>query len=674
MSKLRTNSLENLAGTSSVAVEQIERKREAYVSLGEYATITNPINYDNSFTRENLTYRLRTNVPAPYISTGVWEDEVDNFIQMEFSLFQELSQEGGSFLVGHVRTPLAAAIGSVGTVGFALSSLAVTPWEYESLIVSKPDPDSPATWDWYPAIQAMLDGLQNGQCISLVGGMTYRVSAPLVVPPSLTGCVFLGNGATIKADHNGDGLVMIATNENFSRHKVYDLNVMGPNVSYPNNATELAGTSTGAGLKMGRDNTTLTASGYLTSFHNCSFTNFHKGVYLQNVLLCHFYGGYIAFNQYGIYFDAGQTNANRFFGVSIRENRLVGVYSSGRTGGALTKATNNVFYGCEIETNIPYNLAAGGYPTTFDDTGVGVGVMLLDSYDFLFDGCYSENQNYGVWLGSSADDNKFINCRLAQGGAGGFRSDGVMIAGPAVDNNIFRDCKISNGTSTVGNVTISSVAGTANNKFLDCVGFVFEASKLAVQPYIQNNTKSQGSVNGTSFGALVTPPQGIIQNPIGGTLPGQIDGIGTATASLNAYGIGEATLGSQITAATTITAINNMRPGQFLVLSNYQIANAVTVKASVDGTSGIVLRNREDAVLAAYGDSITLYCMAAGTGRVVEVGRSIRGLGGIAFTTATRNALTGVRPGTSIFDTTLGKPIWRNGAGTAWVDATGATV
>lgn len=524
------------------------------------------------------------------------------------------------------------------------------------------------------ALQAAIDSMTNNSTLTFEGGRVYRTTAPIVVPTSLMECVFQGGGATIKADHSGDGLVLIATNENFSRHKFYDLNLLGPNKAYPANAAELAGTSDGAGLKMGRDGTTLTASAYLTSFTNCSFTNFKRGVYLQNALLCTFTGGYVAFNQHGIYIDGGQTNANRFFGVSVRENRVVGVYSSGRSGGTLTKATNNVFYGCEIETNIPYNVETGGYPSTFNDTGVGVGVMLLDSYDFVFDGCYSENQNYAVWLGTGSDDNKFVNCRFSQGGAGGFRSDGVMINGAAVDNNLWRDCKISNLTSTVGNVTITSASGTSNNKFLDCVGFTFEAAKLAVQPYIQNNTKTQGSSDGTSFGALVIPPQGLVRNPLSGTLPGQIDGIGTATATFNAYGVGEAALSSLITAPTTIINITNMRPGQFLVISNYQIAHPVTIKSSLDGTSGIVLEGRRDIVLKAYGDSVTLYCISVGTaGRVVEVGRSAEGLA-LAYFTSGRNALTGVPTGTSVFDKNLNKPIWRNTAGTGWVDATGATV
>lgn len=44
-------------------------------------------------------------------------------------------------------------------------------------------------------------------------------------------------------------------------------------------------------------------------------------------------------------------------------------------------------------------------------------------------------------------------------------------------------------------------------------------------------------------------------------------------------------------------------------------------------------------------------------------------------TTAQRPTLPGnLHPGSSYFDTTLGKPIWVNAAGTGWVDATGTAV
>ena len=40
------------------------------------------------------------------------------------------------------------------------------------------------------------------------------------------------------------------------------------------------------------------------------------------------------------------------------------------------------------------------------------------------------------------------------------------------------------------------------------------------------------------------------------------------------------------------------------------------------------------------------------------------------FTTAKRPT-AGLVPGLCIFDTTLGKPVWRNAANNGWVDATG---
>jgi len=471
------------------------------------------------------------------------------------------------------------------------------------------------------AIQAAIDAMPNGSALSFVGNATYKVTAPIVVPPNLTGCVFLGNGATIRAYHNGDGLVMIATNQNFSRHKVYDLTIKGPNVSYPNNPGELAGTSTGAALKMGYDDTSNTVAGYLTSFYNCTFTNFNKGVYLQATILVNFYGGYISFNQYGVYVDGGQTNANTFYGVGIRENRVFGVYSSGRTGGSLSNATHNVFHSCEIETNIPYDASAGGYPATFN-AALGHGIKLWNSYDWIFDSCYLENHNYSVLLDGSADDNRFKSCRFDGGGVGGVRPGSVVIGGANCNNNVFIDCKMVDYVGYAAG-TLQILSSTSQyNQLIDCIGFSFNSANLLAWPHIENHRKAQGNAgNGQQFGALVVPPQGLINNPISGTDPGQINGIGTASATLNAFGVGEALLGNQITGATTITSISNMRPGQLLVVSNYQIAYPVTIQSSTDGTSGIVLVDRQNAVLSAYGDSITFYCIAIG--RVIEVGRSL---------------------------------------------------
>lgn len=362
------------------------------------------------------------------------------------------------------------------------------------------------------AVQAAFNSASNGDVINFGSGLTYRVTAPIVVPPNLTGCVIRGNGSTLKADHNGDGLVMIATNQNFSRHKVYDLTIRGPNVSYPNNPGELAGTSSGAALKMGYDDTSNTVPGYLTSFYNCTFTNFYQGVYLQATILVNFYGGYISFNQFGVYVDGGQTNANTFYGVGIRENRVFGVYSSGRTGGSLSNATHNVFHSCEIETNIPYDSSAGGYPSTFN-AAFGHGIKLWNSYDWIFDSCYLENHNYSVVLDGSSDDNRFKSCRF-DGGGSGVRPGSVVIGGTSCNNNVFTDCKMVDYVGYAEGTFQNLNSTNKLNQLIDCIGFSFNPTYVLDWPTIQNLRKAQGSAgSGQQFGALVIPAQGILSNP-----------------------------------------------------------------------------------------------------------------------------------------------------------------
>jgi hypothetical protein len=484
------------------------------------------------------------------------------------------------------------------------------------------------------AIQAAFNSASNGDVINFGSGLTYRTTAPIVVPPNLTGCVIRGNGSTIRADHNGDGLVMIATNQNFSRHKVYDLNVQGPNVSYPNNPGELAGTSTGAGLKMGYDNTTNTVAGYLTSFYNCSFSKFNKGVYLQATILVNFYGGYITFNQSGVYVDGGQTNANTFYGVGIRENRQFGVYSSGRTGGSLSNATHNVFHSCEIETNIPYDSSAGGYPAAFN-AAIGHGIKLWNSYDWIFDSCYLENHNYSVVLDGSSDDNRFKSCRFDGGGSGGVRPGSVVIGGTSCNNNVFIDCKMVDYVGYAEGTFQNLSSTNLYNQLIDCIGFSFNPTYVLAWPNIQNLRKAQGSEgSGQQFGALVIPPQGILSNPGPGTNQGQINGIGTAAATLNAFGYSHFLFGNHITGDTTITAISNMRPGQTLVLTNYQTSFAVSIASATTGTGAIQLKNLRSVKMNKFGQTITLFCNTLG--QIVEVGRNfsdaVKGSGTITGT------------------------------------------
>jgi len=46
----------------------------------------------------------------------------------------------------------------------------------------------------------------------------------------------------------------------------------------------------------------------------------------------------------------------------------------------------------------------------------------------------------------------------------------------------------------------------------------------------------------------------------------------------------------------------------------------------------------------------------------------------VPIVTSAKRPTIGITPGLEYFDSTLGKPIWRNAANTQWVDATGTTV
>ena len=469
------------------------------------------------------------------------------------------------------------------------------------------------------AFNKALAAIPNNGVLHLIPGKTYRLSGPWTFSPTSSRITIEGNGAIIHADHNGDGIVLTSSNENYGGHVLRNLTVKGPNVAYPMSAGELAGTSTGAGVKMGGDNSN-SPSGYANEFHNCEFRQFRIGVYMQAALWCKFFGGSARYNQYGIMIDGGQTNANSFYGFLVRENRVRGLYSTGSTAGALSNATANAFYGGGFETNIPYrgdNPAgySGGYPTAMDVTGTGVAVFLTNSYDFVFDGAYFENHNYSMWINGSSDNNSATHCRFAPSGP---RIGGVLLDTTGTSFNTWFRCTMIGSSSTVANVETFN-ANQFNNQFLDCEGFTFIDANLVSKPYVRNNRTNQAG-GGTIVGAITMPTQGYVSNPGEGTTAGTISGIGTATATLNVGGFGEIELGSLITANTTITTISGMMKGQFLTLRNYQTAHTVKLVSDTAGTGSIVLKNRRTATMVNYGDEIVLYCNSQG--KVYEVGRN----------------------------------------------------
>jgi hypothetical protein len=468
------------------------------------------------------------------------------------------------------------------------------------------------------AIQAALTNAPNYSAINFSGGR-YKTTAALIMPAESIGIVINGNGSTIECNHNGDGLVLNSTNQNYSRHKVYDLYLKGPNISYPNNSGELIGTSTGSGLKIGPNDTTNTCTAYMCSFVNCRFENFLYGVYMQNSLMCQFMGGGAFFNQYGVYIDGGQTNANNFSGFTIRENRLQGVKSSGRTGGSLSNATHNTFYGCEIETNIPYNLATGGYPAAFDSTGVGSGIMLSNTYGFVFDGCYMENHNYSVWMDASSDQNQFINMRFAPGGVADVRVAGVAIKGTGANNNVFQSCRMICLNATTANVLMDN-AGQLNNQFLECQGFNFIPASLTGTPYVRNNGAYIGG--GTADGAIAAPSFGKVDVFYSATDGRGVLSATTGSCTLNASGIAEAKIGSGagLTGPITITNFTNAKPYAFLAVNVTQGTYAVTIQSGTMGTGALVIC--KGAVNAVMGNGNLMLFWVNSIGQIIEVGRN----------------------------------------------------
>lgn len=60
----------------------------------------------------------------------------------------------GAAIVGWKRAPMSAAITNVAQM---LNAQPVNLWEFANLVVNKPTPANPATWDWTPALQAAVN-------------------------------------------------------------------------------------------------------------------------------------------------------------------------------------------------------------------------------------------------------------------------------------------------------------------------------------------------------------------------------------------------------------------------------------------------------------------------------------------------------------------------------------
>jgi hypothetical protein len=436
------------------------------------------------------------------------------------------------------------------------------------------------------AIQQRFYGGENPYLLNQV----YKTTAPITIPTTMDDLMFWGMpGCQILCAHNGDGIVYEAQDENYEGNSIEGINLLGPNTLLPGVA--YSPPSTGAGICMNRNvsHTTGAATNvgsesnsppqYNGTLRNCRVEGFQRGLDMQSVIGLNVFGCVFQFNYYGIRIDGGQCNSNKFFGTHVRYNRNIAIQSTGRTGGSLSNATNNAFFGCLIESNTPYaaGFTSGGTPPTNS-----VAIYLNNSYDFVFNGCYSENHAASIYLTNSSKGHKFYAHRLGSGGAG-TRLDAIYLNGAGIDNNFF---DIHADSLSLTEVNFISDNASQNYNEVTGSGVNFVTASVLGPIYFHNVRPSQSFSNNKGYGLIRAGQWGSVSNVSEGTDPGQINGIGTGTASLNATGLTEIIFGNGITGATTITAITGLTTLQFLVIRNMQAGFGVTLGGAAFGLYG----------------------------------------------------------------------------------------
>lgn len=470
---------------------------------------------------------------------------------------------------------------------------------------------TPGTTDMTAAIQAAFDQRAAGGANPYGLNEVYRTTAPIVIDENLKDSRFYcERGAVMQCDHNGNGIDWIVQNENYPGNVIEDWIINGPNTFLP--AGGYVPPSTGVGINMNRNATTNIVTAYSNVIRNVTIQGFLYGLDMQAVIGLNCENAFIQFNQYGVRMGGGQTNANHFTGCHIRYNRKQGIASDGTTGGSLSNATANVFQNCLIESNTPYE---SGFPPGGTPPGDSVGIALNNSYNFIFDNCYIENHAASIYLSGGSKNNRFIRCLLPPGGAG-TRLSQIYLAGAGIDHNEFD--VMFNPSSTTEVHIISDSAAQLYNKFSgDGINFI--SGSIAATLDYDRVLPSQNYAPSFGVGVVRRPSWGYKENVAEGTNPGEIDGIGTASATLNCAGYGEIRLATGITGNTTIDTFDGLLPGQFFTLVNLQSSFSVVIDSTAL-SGNLVCEGGVNVVLNQAGQSITFF--VTGAGLCHEVGRN----------------------------------------------------
>lgn len=483
------------------------------------------------------------------------------------------------------------------------TSLGVIPVNYNFLpgyVLRYGNNTTPGVTDMTTAIQTAVNvanawGVGGGVWFS--NQQSYLTTSAIIFPAASIKINVYGDGAFMLCNHIGDGFQWIATNENFSGHSISDLTIQGPN---PLAFFPTVWTSTGSGINMNRDTTTNVVTAYNCRLRNVTIQGFKYGLNLQCVIGLSATDCYIWFNEEGVRFDGGQTNANCFTNCHIRYNRNRGIWSTGRSGGALTSVTNNKFIGCLIESNVQDPFTSGGSPPNNN-----TGIYLNNSYDFVFVGCYSENHSASIYLSNGSKGNKFIAHRIASGLG---RLDVVWLSGAGIYNNEF-DIHADSLSFTEVNVRSDNSDQLFNTFKGNGLNFVETGEVLAKLDYTDMKP-SMAFPTTRNYGLIRMPSQGYSANVDSSV----VSGIGTGAATLLSRGFGEIAFGNGITGNTTITTITGLRPHSFLLLRGTQNTN----QCNLSGTAFGLLQNIN--VNLTTGLQILLWI--GGDGNPREVGRN----------------------------------------------------
>lgn len=103
-------------------------------------------------------YSVKLPASFPIELSGTWSaDEPLLVFRNDQSLRQELAGQDRDAVLGWKRRQLSA---SIDTIYQLADSIPIRVWEFAELVSDKPSPD-PATWNWTPAFQAMVDTAES---------------------------------------------------------------------------------------------------------------------------------------------------------------------------------------------------------------------------------------------------------------------------------------------------------------------------------------------------------------------------------------------------------------------------------------------------------------------------------------------------------------------------------